>query len=163
MTGSRRPRPSEVAGFLEGVEHRLRAHRADGHADPVAEALVADARRLIDGRDWVTAADRLEDAARRLDAARPEPPLTEWPRGLVGYVPLGPEGGPPDREEEPIANRLLLIHRLLEVRRRSGWDVTSLYPLLAEAEAAYRSHDLQRARALGDEVHRRLEGSAGDG
>ncbi len=161
MTGRPRPvRPAEVEGFLEGVRHRLKRRREAGTPDVDAERLFEEAQAATRRGDWPLAEERLHAADARLDAAEPERALSEWPRGLVGYVPRGEVGVPPEREEEPIANRLLLVHRLLEVRRSEGWNVEALYRLLAAAEEAYRAGDRARARALGDEVHRRLEGPA---
>ncbi len=156
----RAPRPSEVEGFLEGVLHRLQRRRTTGEPDVEAERLAEEARTLIRRGEWALAEERLRAADDRLRAAEPERALSEWPRGLVGYVPRGPVGLPPDREEEPVANRLLLVHRLLELRRSEGWPVEALVARLAEAEAAYRAGDRGRARAIGDEVHRQLEGPA---
>ncbi len=148
------PNPKDVEGFLVGVEHRLQRLEAP---DPDASALVAGARRAIAEGAWARAEAALEAASQRLDALEPEDRLREWPRGLVEYVSTRPLGGPPAREEEPIANRLLLVQRLLAVRRADRIEVDDLLPRLHEAEAAYRAQDLVRARRLVDEVQSELD------
>jgi hypothetical protein len=147
------PHPAEVEGFLQGVAHRLTET-----PDPEAARLVDDARAAIRAGAWARAADRLEAASARLDALVPEDRLREWPRGLVEYVSTRPLGGPPGREEDPVANRLLLVQRLLAVRRADGIPVDDLVPPLADAEAAVRRGDATTARRLVDEVHRQLDG-----
>lgn len=78
--------------------------------------------------------------------------MTEWPRGLVGYVPTGPEDATPSPEEDRTANRLRLAARLLSVLRAGGADVDRQVRALADAQASYAKGDTLRAGRLVDEL-----------
>jgi hypothetical protein len=151
-----RPR-GELEGYLEGLRYRLRVRERDGRADRTAsQAVERGARHLEAGR--LDAAEReLSAAEELLDLEEPERELVEYPRGLVDYVPTGDRGVPPERDEEPLANRLLLVERLLQVRRGQGANTEALLGKLHEANRAYASGDRQRARRLCDEVHGALD------
>jgi hypothetical protein len=149
--------PEELNGYLSGLRYRL------GRVSP-PEPLRASLATLLTGAEAALGSGRLAEAERalleaeaRLDDLDEETELVEFPRGLVGYVSRGPRGAAPPREEEPLANRMLLVERLWHVRRADGYSVESLLPALREAEAAYRDGDRERARRLIDRVHAALE------
>ncbi len=71
--------------------------------------------------------------------ARGEGEVTQWPRGVVGYVSSGPEDARPDPEEDRTGNRLRLAARLLSLLRARGAEVEGFVPELAAAEAAFRA------------------------
>ncbi len=158
------PRPTllaeEVEGFLAGVTERLRDRRRAGAPDPELESRLDSARALIARGSLRAAETQLLSIDRRLDEGEEESELTEFPRGLVGYVPTGGRGRPAGDEEDPVANRLRLIERLLEVRRREGRDVAPWVRTLREAFQALRAGDRGRARRLGNEVHAALDAAA---
>jgi hypothetical protein len=157
--GSRRRRlnRSELEGFGRGLRQTLADREREGRPESEAARLVDEGERLLAVPDlegtWLFFA-KADDILR---STRRHVELTERPRGLLDYVGKGPPGEPPSREEEALSNRMLLIHRLLEVRRASCVPVDDLLPRLEEAEAAYRSGDWKRARQLTDEVHAGLE------
>lgn len=144
------PRREEVEGFLEGVTLRV-AHAAPAERERHAASL-AEARRGL-------ALGRLHDAEARLVAidqalaeAEGEPELSEFPRGLVGYVAKGDRGHPTPDDEEPMANRIRVIARLIEVRRSEGRPVEAWVKALREAQAAYADGDRARAKRLCDSL-----------
>jgi hypothetical protein len=140
---------------------KAETRRREGRQEKKAEALLREAgRRLEEGR-LVEAEATYAAADQLLDAQEPEVELIDYPRGLVGYVPLGERGAPPERDEEQLSNRLLLIQRLLTVRRSEGREVDRFLPRLNAAELAYVKGDRVTARRLVDEVHSDLE-SMGD-
>lgn len=79
--------------------------------------------------------------------------VNQWPRGLLGYVPSGPEdAGPPPEEEDRTAQRIRLAARLIDLLRARGEiDPTWLLRLRA-TEEAYRSGDRARATRSVDEL-----------
>jgi hypothetical protein len=83
--------------------------------------------------------------------------VTQWPRGVTGYVPSGPEDEVPSPEEDRLTNRVRLAARLLAVVRGQGRDVDRIVRQLAEAEAALRAGDPPRATRLLDGVLAELE------
>jgi hypothetical protein len=98
-----------------------------------------------------------------VDESEPEPPrrrsvrrgegeVTQWPRGLSGYVPSGPEDDVPSPEEDRLINRVRLASRLLAVLRGQGRDIDVLTKQLAEAESALRAGHRARATVLLDGV-----------
>jgi len=78
-------------------------------------------------------------ATPRRRVARGEGEVTQWPRGLVDYVPAGPADATPDPEEDRTANRLRLAGRLVAVLRSRGADVAREVAALRSAEAAFRA------------------------
>lgn len=153
----RRPTRGEVEGFLAGVEHLRDLKARAGHPVDEAAGLLVRAREEVARGELAEAEATLVKADAALRRLEEEPELSEFPRGLVGYVPRGARGAPTAREEEPVANRLLLVNRLLQVRRAQGHDVDRLLPRLQEAEAAYARGDRLAARRLGDLVLGELE------
>ena len=83
--------------------------------------------------------------------------MTEWPRGLVEYVPSGPEDGTPSPEEDRTANRLRLAARLLSVLRSQGREVDREVRELAEAEDAFARGERARATRLVDRLFADLD------
>ncbi len=83
--------------------------------------------------------------------------MTQWPRGVTGYVPSGPDDDVPSPEEDRLANRVRLAARLLAVLRGQGRDVDGIVRRLAEAESALRSGDRDRAALLLDRVLSELD------
>ncbi len=73
--------------------------------------------------------------------------VTEWPRGLTEYVPVGPPDAAPSPEEDPLVNRLRLASRLLAVLRSQGLDVSREVAELRAADQLLTLGD--RARAAG--------------
>jgi hypothetical protein len=73
----------------------------------------------------------------RRRVARGEGEVTQWPRGLVGYTPSGPDDATPDPEEDRTTNRLRLAARLIGVLRPA--DVEPFVTELRTAEAALRA------------------------
>lgn len=93
---------------------------------------------------------------------RGEGEVTQWPRGLLDYVPSGAADGTPDPEEDRVRNRLLLAGRLVGLLRSRGAAVDAEVALLREAEETLRRGDRAEAaeradRLLGD-LDRRLSG-----
>ena len=81
----------------------------------------------------------------RRSVRRGEGEVTEWPRGLLEYVPKGPEDATPSPEEDRTRNRLLLAARLLAVLRSRGEEVDREVALLTSAERALKAKDAARA------------------
>jgi hypothetical protein len=94
---------------------------------------------------------------RRRAVRRGEGEVTQWPRGLTGYVPSGPEDDVPSPDEDRLTNRVRLAARLLAVRRDQGRDVDALVRQLVDAESALRAGDRARATVLLDGVLAGLE------
>jgi hypothetical protein len=83
--------------------------------------------------------------------------VTQWPRGLAGYVASGPEDETPSPEEDRTGNRLRLAGRLLSVLRSQGRDVDREVRELTDAEAAYARGDKARATYLVDQLFADLD------
>jgi hypothetical protein len=159
---SRSPRPretpperEEVEGFLEGVTLRL-AHASVAERGR-HDASLSKAKRCLERGDLVGAESRLVAIDSALQAAEGEPELSEFPRGLVGYVAKGDRGHPTRDDEEPLANRIRLVARLIEVRRSEGRDVEEWVRALGEAQRAYTEGDRPTARHRCDAVLREVE------
>jgi hypothetical protein len=88
----------------------------------------------------------------RRPVKRGEGEVTQWPRGLVGYVSSGPEDETPSPDEDRTGNRLHLAARLLSVLRSQGRDVDRELRELTEAEAAFSRGDRARATRLVDQL-----------
>ena len=88
---------------------------------------------------------------------RGESEVTNWPRGLVSYVPSGAPEALPSPEEDRTANRLALAARLLGVLRARGADVTGELADLRAAEQTFQRHDPARAAAMVDRLLGRIE------
>jgi hypothetical protein len=80
--------------------------------------------------------------------ARGEGEVTQWPRGLVDYVPKDTPETPPSLEEDRTRNRLLLAARLLSLLRSRGENVDREVVDLARAERAFAEGDRRRATEL---------------
>ena len=151
--------PAELEGYLEGVTRRLAAA-----PDPLGRELgptLAEARSALGAGDLDRARRLLEQIDDRLSETDEEPELSEYPRGLVDYVPVGSRGSPRPDEEDPVPNRLKLLGRLLAFRQSQGREVESLLRRLGEAEAALRDGDRAKARRIGEEVQDALERDPG--
>ena len=163
---SRSPRPratlpgrEEVEGFLEGVTLRL-AHASSEDRARHGPTL-AEAKHCLNRGQLVEAEALLVAVDSALEAAEGEPELSEFPRGLVGYVPTGDRGHPTPEDEEPVANRIRLLARLIDVRRSEGRDVARWVRALGEARAAYDAGDRPGARRRCDAILREVEDGAG--
>lgn len=103
----------------------------------------------------------------RRPVRRGEGEVTEWPRGLLEYVPKGPPDSAPPPEEDRTRNRLRLAARLLGLLRSRGEDVDRELATLAEAERALRANDAARAtrevEALLAELDRRTRSAPSSG
>lgn len=94
---------------------------------------------------------------------RGEGEVTQWPRGLLDYVPAGPEEAEPAAEEDRTRNRLLLAGRLLTFLRARGLDVEREVAALRSAERAFSAGDSSKAAALVDGLLARLDDLSGAG
>ncbi|MGA8425453.1 MAG: hypothetical protein WB778_05525 [Thermoplasmata archaeon] len=154
---ARRAERAELEGFAAGLRLQLDRLGQDGQPSIEGERLWSEARaHLTDGR-LTEAQGIFLQLDRSLAAAQQPQEMTDRPRGLIAYRPRGTVGVPPPREEEPVANRLLLVQRLWEIRRSQGRPVEGLLPQLHAAEQAYQAGDRQRTRQLVDEVLSALE------
>ena len=88
---------------------------------------------------------------------RGEGEVTQWPRGLTGYVSKGPEDEIPSPEEDRTGNRLRLAARLLAVLRSQGRDVDRWILDLRAAEQAYTKGDKVSATRLVDRLFADLD------
>ena len=95
------------------------------------------------------------DGRRRVK--RGEGEVTQWPRGLTGYVPSGPDDETPSPEEDRTGNRLRLAARLLSVLRSQGRNVDREVRELTDAESAYTRGDRTRATRLVDQLFADLD------
>jgi len=102
-------------------------------------------------------------AGGRRRVRRGEGEVTEWPRGLVDYVPSGPADATPSPEEDRDLNRLRLAARLLGFLRANGRPVDASVRRLREAERAFREGDRATGRRLVDEVIAEAEQQVGAG
>lgn len=79
---------------------------------------------------------------------RGESEVTQWPRGLVDYVPAGAAEETPSPDEDRTGNRLRIAARLIGLLRAGGEDVDRELATLAEAERAYAAKEPARATEL---------------
>lgn len=94
---------------------------------------------------------------KRRRVERGEGEVTQWPRGLTGYVASGPEDATPDPEEDRTGNRLRLAARLLALWRSEGHDVEREVRELAGAQHAYDSGDKVAATRRVDRLFAELD------
>ncbi|MGA8710200.1 MAG: hypothetical protein WB786_03095 [Thermoplasmata archaeon] len=87
--------------------------------------------------------------------------MTEWPRGLVDYLPSGAPDTPPSPEEDRDLNRLRLAARLLGFARAQGHSVDAAVTRLRLAEQAFRDGDREKGRRIVNEVLTEVERQAG--
>jgi hypothetical protein len=87
----------------------------------------------------------------RRRVTRGEGEVTEWPRGLVAYVPDGEEEVP-STDQDRTGNRLRLAARLLGLLRARGEEVGPELDQLRNAERAYVAQDRARATELVDRL-----------
>jgi hypothetical protein len=105
-----------------------------------------------------------EPEAPRKRVRRGEGEVTQWPRGLVDYVPSGRADATPDPEEDRVRNRLLLAGRLIGLLRARGApveeEVRALRGLEEEFHTAPREAVARRLDRLLGELDRRLGDAA---
>jgi hypothetical protein len=147
----------ELAGFLEGVRHRLLERRKEGKPIPDLEQRLADAQAAVASGDLARAERVLLDVSDRLDHDEPEPELLEFPRGLVEYDAGTDRGVPTPEDEEPVANRLTLVERLLTVAAAEGVEVIDLRGFLRVARSEYAGGDRRRAKETGERILAELD------
>lgn len=109
-----------------------------------------------------------------MSAPEPDPPrrrvrrgegeVTQWPRGLVDYVPSGRADADPDPEEDRGRNRLLLAGRLIGLLRARGLpvdaEVSALRLLVDEYRTGARPAFAGRLDRLLGELDRRVSDAA---
>lgn len=103
-----------------------------------------------------------EPAARPRRVRRGEGEVTQWPRGLIDYVPSGAPEESPDPDEDRTQNRLLLAARLLALLRARGLAVEAEVAELRRLEGRWRAGDRDGVaarldRLLGELDRRRAE------
>ncbi|HKN06208.1 MAG TPA: hypothetical protein VJ021_01195 [Thermoplasmata archaeon] len=94
---------------------------------------------------------------RRRRVHRGEGEVTEWPRGLVDYLPSGAPEETPSPEEDRDLNRLRLASRLLGFARSQGHSVEGAVGRLREADRAFRAGDREAGRRIVDDVLSEVE------
>ena len=94
---------------------------------------------------------------KRRRVVRGDGEVTQWPRGLSGYVAKGPEDETPSPEEDRTGNRLRLAARLLSVLRSQGRDVDREVRELTAAERAYADGDKATATRRVDRLFADLD------
>jgi hypothetical protein len=161
---ARAPRRSapytELQGHLAGLEHALELARRSGEANPTLASALVGARAALARGERREAERLLEEVARALEAGQQESELTEFPRGLVDYVPKGERGRPPSEEEDALQNRQRLVLHLADLAPLLPEERAAVQRDLEEARAALARPDRNRARELIDRAHRRVEASA---
>ncbi|MGP8158325.1 MAG: hypothetical protein ACLPWO_01745 [Thermoplasmata archaeon] len=88
---------------------------------------------------------------------RGEGEVTEWPRGLVDYLPTGDSEHAPSPDEDRDLNRLRLASRLLAFARAHGHSVDSAIARLRRADQAFREGDREKGRRIVDDVLTEVE------
>lgn len=88
---------------------------------------------------------------------RGEGEVTEWPRGLVDYLPSGAPDETPSPDEDRDLNRLRLASRLLGFARAQGLAVEPSVARLREADRAFKEGDRAKGRRIVDEVVSEVE------
>lgn len=153
----------ELEGFLAGTRHALALARRDGRPRPELESVLTEAAGRLARGDLAAAAERVGAVDAVLRGERAESELTEFPRGLIGYVPRGDPGVPRTDEEDPLANRIRLLARLADVAALGASELEAARGELRAAEAALRGGDRAAARRAADAAHRIIEGAARPG
>jgi hypothetical protein len=97
----------------------------------------------------------LEGGRRRV--RRGEGEVTEWPRGLVDYLPSGAPDSLPSPEEDRDLNRMRLAARLLGLAHADGHPVEAAVRRLHDADRAFRAGDRPNGRRIVDEVLTEVE------
>jgi hypothetical protein len=154
---ARRPAVAEVEGFLAGLTEALARLRRAGAPRPELEQSLAEAAaelRRGRAREALAGLVRVDEALR---AAEEESELTEFPRGLVGYVPRGARGAPLPPEEEPLAHRRRLVLHLAELVELPPSEHAQVIAELALAEQEIARGERARAKERIDAVHQRIE------
>jgi hypothetical protein len=93
----------------------------------------------------------------RRKVRRGEGEVTEWPRGLVDYLPTGEPEQTPSPEEDRDLNRLRLASRLLGFAQAQGLTVDEFVRRLREADRAFREGNRAAGRRVVDEVIAEVE------
>lgn len=88
---------------------------------------------------------------------RGEGEVTEWPRGLVDYLPSGAPEQAPSPDEDRDRNRLNLAARLLSFARAHGRSVDGWVSRLRQADRAFREGDRATGRRIVDDVITEVE------
>jgi hypothetical protein len=151
------PTPEDLEGYLTGVRIRLTERRAAGDVDASLDRELARAEAALQSGALDVADQLLRALDERLDALTPEVEMLDRPRGLVGFTTVGDPGIPMGAEEDPIANRLILVGRLATLRASQGREVGLALRLLAEARQAHTAGDRPAARRAVDRAHALLE------
>jgi hypothetical protein len=107
------------------------------------------------------------EPAPRRRVRRGEGEVTQWPRGLLDYVPSGATDGNPDPEEDRVRNRLLLAGRLIGLLGSRGVNVDAELSVLRDVEEMFRRGDragtAERADRLLGELDRKLSATSETG
>lgn len=103
-----------------------------------------------------------EPPSSRRRVRRGEGEVTQWPRGLVDYVPTGEADADPDPAEDRTENRLLLAGRLLALLRARGVAVEPEVAELRQIEAGWRSGDRAGSAPRLDRLLAALDGRLAD-
>lgn len=147
----------EVEGFLAGLDQRVRERATASGGDSAFSEPLNRARAEIARGNLESAERILVEVDRSLDDLTSEMELREFPRGLVSYDAKGDRGDPVPDEEQPLANRIRLVSRLVSVVESRGGDAGPLRARLQEARRYLTSGDAARARSIVDAVHAELE------
>jgi hypothetical protein len=102
-----------------------------------------------------------KSSGRKDRVTRGEGEVTQWPRGLVDYVPKDAPETAPSPEEDRTGNRLRIAARLIGLLRARGEDVDRELSALREAERAYAAHDRARATELVERLLGALDARTG--
>lgn len=94
---------------------------------------------------------------------RGEGEVTEWPRGLLEYVPSGPPDEAPSPDEDRDRNRLNLASRLVGFARTRGHPMDGAVRRLREAERALQTGDRAKGRRIVEDVLTEVESELGPG
>ncbi len=103
-----------------------------------------------------------EPTPTRRRVRRGEGEVTEWPRGLVAYVPKGSDEGTASIEEDRTRNRILLAGRLLALLRAQGREVDAEVAELRAAEQALSHNDRRTATELVERLLAALDRLTGE-